>query len=69
MRSSMPKTATIAMAKPASPLPFLRRPVSILALGPRRPPVGRRVRDLEPGERVPEESRIVFRSARTAVMR
>jgi hypothetical protein len=69
MRSTAAKTASITFARSGSPAPFLRRPVSALGLGPRRPPVTRRVRDLAPGERVPTESRIVFRPSRAPAPR
>jgi hypothetical protein len=54
-------TATIAVAL-GTPAAALVRRAGDLALGPRRPPVARRLRPIEDGI-VPSESRIVFRAS------
>jgi hypothetical protein len=53
-------TATIAVALAGPTAGFLRRSGSLVS-GPRRPPLARRLRAVDPGA-LPSESRIVFRA-------
>lgn len=56
------RPASTREAAPVAPFLLRQAVTPVLSLGPRKPPVSRRVRDVAPGEVVPSESRIVFRA-------